>query len=497
MLTGRDYERLVLENVLVYGAPAARLLLSEQDHPLQAESFNFGEDTYGLFQHNVIWAAITEIVYKAGKDNAHIDLSVAHIASYFPERIHVDYLKSLITSGTGLVQLGTTVNPESLLRYASFVFRSGQLRNAQSAIERANLQLTNMDGLLNEEANVDDVLGNLLTELFQVAVTTDDDYQPIGVAITEGQQTLEYLLEGTNPHLLTTGWPSFDDYNLLPRGQLTVVQGESSVGKSQLAFQWALGVAIHLKAYDLPGVVAINSVEMSQQMLGLRLACALAGVDWHEVQRNPGTGGIPKLVRAGEFLRSLPIVIDDASTLTTAQLKVRAAKLNMQHGPIHLIVTDYGQLMSDSASSKVESVTNIFRNQKALAKELGCAIVAVSQVTLNPFNKTRLPAPDESRWSKDIMNDADVLMSVWNPQVYLARNTPFEVPVEGLDLTKAHIFIQKHRNGRTGIIHMDWIAKYTRFSDPALAITQDEQGTPLYRDLIYYENKWQLTGGTE
>src|SRR6202012_3540074 len=116
-------------------------------------------------------------------------------------------------------------------------------------------------------------------------------------------------------------------------------------------------------------------------------------------------------------MEQIPFYIDETGGLSIAQLAARARRLKRQRG-LDLIVVDYIQLLSGSArkqsESRVQEVTEITTNLKALAKELNVPIMALSQLSRQVESRDdKRPQLSDLRESGSIEQDADVVMFVF------------------------------------------------------------------------------------
>lgn len=248
------------------------------------------------------------------------------------------------------------------------------------------------------------------------------------------------------------------------REGITIVHGVSSSGKTALSVQIALAHACYLYANDIPGCVAIASLEMPARTLKQRMIASLARVSYQKRLMGLTTAlENDCLNQWSYFYDLLPIGIDDASNLTTNILSYTTTGLNVSDkGPIRLMVTDYGELFADKDDSTEQRVSNIFRNQRAIAKTLGIPFLAISQSTYE--KGSFIAGPDGTRYSKAILHAADQVAEVWNP-VMLAKTR--ELPKNlGFDVTHPWLLMQKNRDGAIADpMPLGWIPACNFFYD--------------------------------
>jgi replicative DNA helicase len=256
-----------------------------------------------------------------------------------------------------------------------------------------------------------------------------------------------------------TGVPSgFRDLDELTtgfqKGDLVIVGGRPSMGKTALSLNIAQHVALELRE-----PVAIFSLEMAKEQLALRMLCSEAMVNSNSIRK----GFIKKedwhkLTSAASNLTGAPIYIDDSSSITALELRAKARRLKMEHG-LSLVVVDYLQLMRGKGSfeRREQEISDISRSLKALAKELSVPVIAVSQLNRS-VEQRRPPKPmlADLRESGAIEQDADVILFLYRDEVYNKDNPA--------NKGKAEVDIAKQRNGPAGVtVYLTYISSCTRF----------------------------------
>ncbi len=240
----------------------------------------------------------------------------------------------------------------------------------------------------------------------------------------------------------------------LQAGDLVVIAGRPSMGKSTLAVNIAENAAI---AKGLP--VAIFSMEMSAEQLTLRMIASLGRVN----QTHLRTGNFSeedwsRIQGAMAQLTGAPIYIDESPALTPTELRARARRLKRERG-LGLIVVDYLQLMqvSGTKENRATEISEISRSLKALAKELQVPVVALSQLNRAVEQRTdKKPVMSDLRESGAIEQDSDVILLIYREEVYDPNTTRRGI---------ADIIIAKQRNGPSGEIQLPFLGEYTRFEN--------------------------------
>ncbi len=239
------------------------------------------------------------------------------------------------------------------------------------------------------------------------------------------------------------------------RSDLIIIAGRPSMGKTS----FAVGMARNI-AEKWP--VAIFSLEMSKEQLGLRLLASEAGIESNFLR----TGRISQnqwgaLSHALGTLSELPIYIDDTANQTVMQMRSQVRRLLAEKGgKLGLVLIDYLQLMEGSGSeNRVQELSRITRSLKGLARELNVPVIALSQLSRGVEARTnKRPMMSDLRESGAIEQDSDLIIMLYRDEYY-NENTP--------DRGIAEIIITKHRNGPTGVVKLLFDPQFTRFRNLA------------------------------
>jgi len=257
-----------------------------------------------------------------------------------------------------------------------------------------------------------------------------------------------------------TGFYDLDRYTAgLQKGDLLVLAARPSMGKTAFALNMAEHVAVR---EELP--VLVFSMEMGASQLAVRMVGSLGRID----QQHLRTGALrddewTRLTEAVDQLGKVSLFIDETAALNPAELRARARRMARQFGgTLGLIVVDYLQLMSGSAGSDENRATElgeISRGLKALAKELQCPVLALSQLNRSVESRNdKRPMMSDLRESGAIEQDADVIMFIYRDDYY---NKDSKEP--GV----AEIIIAKQRNGPVGTLKLTFLKPLTRFDNLA------------------------------
>jgi replicative DNA helicase len=242
------------------------------------------------------------------------------------------------------------------------------------------------------------------------------------------------------------------------KGDLVIVAARPSMGKTAFVTGVALQAAI---AHRVP--VALFSLEMSKEQLVQRMLCTEAVVDLGRLMRGRLTDDdFVQLAQAAGHLNTAPIWVDDSGTLTVLEMRAKARRLKADQPDLGLVVVDYIQLMgvAAAAENRQQEVSAISRGLKALAKELGVPIIALSQLSRAPEQRSdHRPQLSDLRESGSLEQDADLVMFLYRPEYYVTSQDAREKDLVG----RAELIIGKQRNGPTGSVDLFFRKECTRF----------------------------------
>jgi len=256
---------------------------------------------------------------------------------------------------------------------------------------------------------------------------------------------------------IPTGLKEFDIQTAgLQPSDLVIVAGRPSMGKTSFALSVALHVGIQLK---IP--VAIFSLEMANSQLVQRMLCSEARVDAYKLR----TGYLsesdwPELTIAAGKLAEAPIFIDDTPGISALEVRAKARRLKSEQN-LGLVIIDYLQLMGGRVGieNRQQEIADVSRSLKALARELHIPVMALSQLSRAPEQRSdRRPQLADLRESGAIEQDADLVALLLREEYY--HPTP-----ENKD--KVDVIIAKQRHGPVGSFKLDFRKEYTRFENPA------------------------------
>ena len=325
------------------------------------------------------------------------------------------------------------------------------------------------DGMVQASDQTEDatkVLNDIEVRLAEVADSAiQRGFSNIPEIVASSFGSIDALYEqGREVTGLATHYIEFDKMTSgLQSSELIIIAARPSMGKTA----WAINIAQNCAVKD-GKVVAVFSLEMSKESLLRRMLASEAMVGSRKLQ----TGFIPredkgKLIAALDRLMNSKMYIDDTPGITLAEMRAKARRLRQQeNGRLDLIVIDYLQLMTGSSGSskkqfenRTQEVSAISRGLKALAKELGVPVVALSQLSRGSEQRTgdKKPLLSDLRESGSIEQDADVVAFIHREEYYDRENED----IKG----QAEIIIAKQRNGPTGSVKLAYLSDYTRFEN--------------------------------
>ncbi|MBA3645450.1 MAG: replicative DNA helicase [Gemmatimonadaceae bacterium] len=287
----------------------------------------------------------------------------------------------------------------------------------------------------------------------------NEGFMRIKELLWPAMERIEVLQRGDGS---VTGVPSgYKDLDELTAGfqksDLIIIAARPSMGKTAFVLNIAQNAALE---HQVP--VAFFSFEMNKESLVQRLLTAEGRVDAQRLRRGKlQDEEFVRLGRAAGILSHAPIWIDDTPGMTLLELRSKARRLKMEQ-QIGLVVVDYLQLMQGPANSesRQQEISTISRSLKQLARELEVPVIALSQLSRMPEQRTdKRPQLSDLRESGAIEQDADLVMFIYRAEVYEGSVDKDGNSLEG----KAEIIIGKQRNGPTGFVNMYFNKAFTLF----------------------------------
>lgn len=292
---------------------------------------------------------------------------------------------------------------------------------------------------------------------------------------------------------VTTGFRDLDTVmGGLHRSDLIILAGRPAMGKTAFATCLAFNSARHFleeaeAGKDRKGV-AFFSLEMSASQLAARILSTETQTSSHNLRNGKiTTDEFRRIVGFASELEKVPLYVDDSPGLTVSAIHNRARRLKSDKTKgLGLIVIDYLQLIDDSDSrhqeNRVQSLSEITRRLKIMAKELDVPVLVLSQLSRQVEQREdKRPLLSDLRESGSIEQDADIVMFIFREIYYLEKEQP--IPRQGETdekfnarvlkwedhklavQKKAELIIAKQRHGPTATVPLFFESEFTRFGN--------------------------------
>ena len=442
-------------------------------HSLEAEQSVLG----GLLLDNAAWDRVADVMVEADLYRFDHRLIFQHIIKLIDQQKPADVVtvfESLQTAGKaedagGLAYLNAlaqnTPSAANIRRYAEIVRDRAVLRKLVTVADTIATTALNPQGKPTKQ-----ILDEAESQIFAIAedgARGNQGFESINNLLSQVVNRIDELHQRDNPNEVTgvpTGFSDLDNKTAgMQAGDLIIVAGRPSMGKTAFSLNIGEHVAIE---QGLP--VAVFSMEMGGAQLALRMLCSVARLSQQRVRVGKvADDEWPRLIGAVNKMRDAPLFIDETPALNSHEMRARSRRLARQYGKLGLIVVDYLQLMSSASAgeNRATEISEISRGLKALAKELECPVIALSQLNRSVEQRTdRRPVMADLRESGAIEQDADVILAIYRDEVY----NP-----DSQDKGTAEILILKQRNGPIGSVRTTFLGEYTKFENYA---------GPAYRD---------------
>ncbi|MDF2181455.1 replicative DNA helicase [Neptuniibacter sp. CAU 1671] len=434
-------------------------------HSLEAEQSVLG----GLMLDNNAWDTVSEVVMEEHfyrQEHRHIFRTLQKLVNASKPLDVVTLSEELDRTGAlesaggldYLIDLAKNTPSASNIRaYSEIVRDRALLRQMINVAHEISENAFNPEGRASEE-----ILNDAEQKIFRIAENRPNQGGPVGVntLLKKAVDKIDQLFNSDGDLTgVTTGFDDLDKRTAgLQPSDLIIVAARPSMGKTTFAMNL---VENALMASDRP--ILVFSLEMPAEQLITRMLSSLGRIDQTRVR----TGALeeedwPRLTTAVNMLRDKPLFIDDQAGISPNEMRARARRIVREHGDIAMIMVDYLQLMqlkTGGVESRTAEISEISRSLKALAKEMQCPVVALSQLNRSLEQRpNKRPVNSDLRESGAIEQDADVIMFIYRDEVY---NEDSEQ--KGI----AEIIIGKQRNGPIGTTKLAFIGKHTRFENLA------------------------------
>ena len=417
------------------------------------------EADFYRFEHKIIFGAIGALIGASKPADVITVYEHLQMAGKAEDSGGLAYLNALAQS---------VPSAANMRRYAEIVRERAILRKLISASDEISTNAFNPQG-----RSVTQILDEAEGKIFKIGEEGNRNkqgFQSMDVLAVQLIDRVTELAENGAEDVtgVRTGFYDMDRNTAgLQPGDLIILAARPSMGKTAFALNIAENVSVN---EGLP--VVVFSMEMGASQLALRMVGSQGRID----QQHLRTGRLDndewgRLTEAVERLSKSSVFIDETPALTGPELRARARRQARQCGQLGLIVIDYLQLMSGSGGdneNRATEIGEISRGLKALAKELHCPVIALSQ--LNRSVETRpdkRPMMSDLRESGAIEQDADIIMFIYRDEYYNKESKEPGV---------AEIIIAKQRNGPVGTTKLAFLRQWTKFEN----LAPDYQGPGEY-----------------
>jgi replicative DNA helicase len=350
-----------------------------------------------------------------------------------------------------------TPSAANIKAYADIVREKGVLRKLMTVGAEISELATDPQGRSSNE-----VLDEAERKVFLIAESRPNQGGPVHVRpiLAKTLSRIEQLFESKGGITgITTGFDVLDEKTSgLQHSDLIIVAGRPSMGKTTFAMNLVENALMLAKTS-----VLVFSMEMPADSILMRMFSSLGRIDQSKIRSGQlDEEDWPRLTSAMHMLKDAKLYIDDTASLTPTELRSRARRVAKEfNGKLGMIMVDYLQLMRVSGikDGRTAEISEISRSLKALAKEMDCPVVALSQLNRSLEQRpNKRPVNSDLRESGAIEQDADVIIFIYRDEVYNEDS-----PDKGV----AEIIIGKQRNGPIGSVKLAFLGRYTRFEDLA------------------------------
>jgi replicative DNA helicase len=394
-------------------------------------------------QYGIIFESIVEL-FNEGKSVDLITLQERLKEKDLPpEATSIDFTRELLMG---------VITSTNIKQYAQIVADKSLLRK----IIKVNEEITKK--CYQGKESCDEILEYTEKSIFDLLKNkSTGDYTPIRQIVLNALDKIEQAAKNKSS---VTGIPTgFTDLDYKTSGlqpsDLVLVAARPSMGKTAFVLNIAQDVVLRSKM-----TCAIFSLEMSKEQLVNRLFA----MDSYVNSQNLRTGNLTetdweKLVDSAGRIGSSHLIIDDTPGISISELRSKCRRFKLEHD-LKLVMIDYLQLMSGSgrsSDSRQQEISDISRALKALAREIDCPVIALSQLSRAcESRQDHRPMLSDLRESGAIEQDADVVMFIYRDDYYNKDSTAKNI---------SEIIIAKQRNGPTGTVELAWLPDYTKFGN--------------------------------
>lgn len=361
-----------------------------------------------------------------------------------------------------LTELQQRIGAESvdvLHQYAAEVNNAAALRKIQMQCAEATRAAQ------ADDARAELVAAELVTKL-AVSAQAATNVEHVSQVVGRVRKRLQDVRAGNDKRGLHTGFKALDRLFSMEQGDLIVLGGRPSQGKTSLWQQVFLNVAERIVDTGDDGQVVMFSADDTAEKIITSLACAKVLVDQKRIFNRVATDDEWDLVEHGiAHIESLPIYIDETSGPTIDTMYYRCAMLNAQK-PVRLAGMDYMELIRHpKIHDDLQKVEASATGSKGIGRTLGFPFFMLSQLRKDVDNRAdKWPTAADVRYAGEA--EADKLLLIMRPEHYIARGESVDCDQkdrEGVALVN----VAKNKRGDVGLVRLAFRKEYARFTDLA------------------------------
>lgn len=372
--------------------------------------------------------------------------------------------QKLLELAGGTEYLGNILSqsPATLFNLVAYAQRVRELSTLRQIIQTGNHMLELAYD--SKDKSVSDILDTVETEIFSIneqhsRQSSHKGPTRVNDVITNVLDTLQELKDRPDGMIgLKTPFTELNNKTQgLQAGDLVIVAARPSMGKTTFAMNLAEGVLNHNP--ELP--VVVFSLEMPSESIVMRMLSSWGAINQTSLRSGKMTEDEwGKMLNAIAHLHTKKLYIDDSTALPPSEMRSRCRRIAKDNGgQLGMVLVDYLQLMKvpNMGDNRVGEISEISRSLKALAREMNCPVIALSQLNRSLENRpNKRPIMSDLRESGAIEQDADIIMFIYRDEVYNENSDS-----KGI----AEIIIGKQRNGPIGTVRLAFEGQFTRFSD--------------------------------
>lgn len=355
----------------------------------------------------------------------------------------------------------------NLSAYADTTRNYSRLRAADKLLVDARERLSQADVRLDDKINR---IIEGLSGVIDSGNTSGGGARTIGSMMPEFFDNLRASSKGEITPFRPTGFYELDNNSPIQNGDLVVVGGRPSMGKTTLAQSMVQNMVKDDFYIDANGnrkrrAGVFFSLEMTDESVTQRFMASMSGVELHTIRSGMGlkTDDWANLMTsAADYGQNdgndYPMVVDSRNNLTYNEMRTELNRVRNRHGEIGVIMVDFLQIMGGlDGKDRIGALGEATRNLKAFGKEFNCPVILLSQLNRSLESRpNKRPIMSDLRESGEIEQAADVIMFLYRDEVYNEKSE-----AKGI----AEVIIAKNRQGKVGTVRLGFEGHYSRFTN--------------------------------